>query len=570
MSQLSTEKFQRWIREELDMKKPPSEAKLAKICKGTLASLWQQLVDNYTSKTTQKGFYNSFLMQENNLRSVHVDSKRQEQNNYDEESEEWKYEMNDYKQRLSVLEKDIYSLEQQIQLVHCRQTLTRRTCDPFSAFVQEMVKHLEQMNERISQYNLIESFAESSFENVNIEKLILHHSDTSSMMNTVSEFVQECMEPRTMGEFLTLLQQLVSQQDMVQSLKQCLYRSLGYEDFCFCFEEYQSSVDNQKLLLWNLQALLCDLRLKYTEYRKQLEEATLDKKYSSYDDCNQRSEEKDWIEACAYGEEEAERMLRNMQQELESNSSPWISDEELEDAFTQLIDSATQLEGHIYSWKSMDVDMQNICNALEQAIDMQSSRQKIQQLCHLSQKAADSMKDLIKLYKEKIDAIGSLEEYKTPVFSNHFVMTDKRMHNEDLDLKDSDALGQLSCVNKQHSKWQYYGDLERCETSGTLHDLLNYVIETQIKRDLSMTSYKARNFEYEMLKELISKEYDLTGMQQQVAQLQQHWTCEISPCIEHANIVLNNVVELLPNIRNLLDVWKSQPGLALTSNASSI
>ncbi|GJD09339.1 hypothetical protein Gasu2_35960 [Galdieria sulphuraria] len=538
MSKLSPQKFQRWIRDELGMKKPPSEAKLAKICKGTLANVWLQLVDNYGSQTTQKSFYNSFLIQESYLKEnkVPVNSEKKEQSSNDEDFARCNDAINEYKQRLSELEREIFEVEQQIQLIHCRQALSRRTWDRFSAAAEKIAKGIEAIDERVSQYNLIESIAESGVETVNLEQCILHCSNISSAMSTVSDFVQKCMEPFTQEEFLTLLEQHM---------------------------ECKSIVDGQKLLLWNLQALLSDLRLKNTEYQNQLEEISLHRKDSTDDSCHENNDEKDWIEARTYGEEATERMLRNMQHQLEANSSVWISDEELEETLSQMTNIATQLESNVYSMKSTNDELENVCNDLKRTVD-DSTHQKIEQLCHLSRKAVDSIKNFIKLHKEKLNDISSLEECKVPAIANHCAKTDTRMHNEDLDidLRDYDTLGHLSSPSKQR-KWHHYQNLERCGNSGSAHGLLSYVVETQVEKDLAVLGYKARNFEHEMLTDLITKEYHLTGMQQQVEQLQHYWTGEISPLVQHANSVLNNVTELLPNIRNLLDVWISQPGLVI-------
>lgn len=449
----------------------------------------------------------------------------------------------------------------QIQLIHCRRTLAHSICEKFSVWTAQVAQRVEKADKLLYHYNLIESIAETSIETVSIGGNPFPSSDICSGMKTMLNFVPEYVETCTDEELLYLVEQLVDQQDTLQSMKQCLYFSSQGESLQFWLEECLSIVECQKWLLWNFQDLSLDFRSKCSEYRDNAAMIFPDEKYV----CNSCSNETDkvWIETCACGDEETtEQMLKNIQQQLPVDSSIWVSDDKLEAILSKLAESVHEIESDRNALEQLDTEIQSLCNELQRNTDSESSREKIQQLCYLSGEAEDSIKVIHEQHKEEHSHIISLEKYKFPVVANHFWLTDESISNNylDADLKDSDAEGQLLFGDRQQG-WRHLGDLLHFSKTTSAHGLLNYVVDVQVERDLALTSLRARELEYEMLNELISKEYSLTKMQQQLGQLQQYWNEEMSRSIEQTTSQLTKVSESLPSIRNLLDIWKFRPGL---------
>jgi len=107
ISPRDTRKFQRWIVEELELQ-APCETKLAKICKGTLATLWQELVDNCGSNVTHSAFHNNFLEKETNEKENTTKTSR------NDKKQQYLQAIQNYRRKISQLERQIDEIEQQV------------------------------------------------------------------------------------------------------------------------------------------------------------------------------------------------------------------------------------------------------------------------------------------------------------------------------------------------------------------------------------------------------------------------------------------------------------------------
>lgn len=443
---------------------------------------------------------------------------------------------------------------------YCRKALARITCDHCSTWEKQMANKLEHIDKRISQYHVMETIGESGIERIHFEKDILQCSNNfSAMMNTVAEFAQKCMEWKTEDDFM---EQIVAQQDMLQPWKRCLYYSMEEEN---TLEQLESIVDDQKLLSWDLKALFLDLSLEHTKHRKLLDKvSTGDNKYFG-DDCHSKgNEDRNLMEALLYSEKETQHMLRNMQQQLKSNSATPISDDDLDASFSKVIQLATQIENGRLSLESIDNDeIQSFCSELEHIVDRESNHQILKHLWHLCTRAKHSIDDIYRLYEERLKSIMSLQDYRIPGLANHYLNTDTNVSSsEQLNPERTRDWGiEMLPMTMMKDDQPHFCCNKKSSASG--HHLLQDVVETLVERDLAVNSVKARQFEHDMLNDLVSKEYSLKEMHEQMELLQRHWTQEISHYIESASKQQNDVMQLLPNIRNLLDVCKFQPGLSI-------